>query len=438
MTSDKPKVVGSFVSLLRGTTYKGSLLGDKGPYLLGLASIQRNGGFRSDNLKRYSGETSEKLLLYPGDIFVSLKDVTQSADLLGAVARVPKEISLGRLTQDTVKLIFDGKEINQAYLYWLLRTPDYRNYCKNHATGTTNLGLSRDDFLNFTVPELNDIRQLVVNALENIEFKIELNCQINQTLEQIAQTIFKSWFVDFEPVKAKIEAKAAGRDPERTAMCAISGKSEPELGQLPAEQYQQLAATAALFPNELVESELGLIPKGWQVKRIKDAIKRFPVGEKYSQKTASEKGIVPILDQGKSGVIGYHNNKPGINASPDDPIIVFANHTCYMRLIMHDFSAIQNVLPFKGNGLNIYWIYSATIGKQEFIEYKGHWPDFETKDIVIPSEQLDQAYGDYVQALFHEIFSNDTQINTLANLRDSLLPKLLSGEIEINDMANGD
>lgn len=66
------------------------------------------------------------------------------------------------------------------------------------------------------------------------------------------------------------------------------------------------------------------------------------------KKTAEEKGTVPILDQGKSGLIGYHNDKPGMMASPDDPIIVFANHTCYMRLIMFDFSAIQNVLPFSG------------------------------------------------------------------------------------------
>lgn len=88
------------------------------------------------------------------------------------------------------------------------------------------------------------------------------------TLEQTAQTLFKSWFVDFEPVKAKIAAKAAGRDPERAAMCAISGKLELELDQLPPEQRQQLAATAALFPDELVESELGLIPEGWEVSEI--------------------------------------------------------------------------------------------------------------------------------------------------------------------------
>jgi len=300
------------------------------------------------------------------------------------------------------------------------------------ATGSTFPNIGRDQLLNFEVETVSPEDAIEVNKLiVSLEDKVEINRQINQTLEQIAQTIFKSWFVDFEPVKAKIEAKAAGRDPERAAMCAISGKLEPELDQFSPEQHQQLAATAALFPDVLVDSELGLIPVGWEVQRIKDVVKRHSVGEKYSQKTASETGIVPILDQGKSGVIGYHSNKPGVKASPDDPIIVFANHTCYMRLIMHDFSAIQNVLPFKGVAQNIYWLYAATIGKQEFIEYKGHWPDFEIKELVIPTRKLDQIYGDFVSGLFREIFANDCQTALLADIRDTLLPKLLSGELSV-------
>lgn len=82
---------------------------------------------------------------------MSLKDVTQSGDLLGSVARVPVDIKLGRLTQDTVKLDFNGKPISKSYIYWLLRTPLYREYCRARGTGTTTLGLSREDFLNFPV-----------------------------------------------------------------------------------------------------------------------------------------------------------------------------------------------------------------------------------------------------------------------------------------------
>ncbi|HOP17629.1 MAG TPA: hypothetical protein PLX99_13530, partial [Gammaproteobacteria bacterium] len=79
--------LGDYFTLQRGTTYKSRLLGQPGPVLLGLASIQRNGGFRTDSLRTYGGDSPDKLLVHPGDLYVSLKDVTQSADLLGAVAR---------------------------------------------------------------------------------------------------------------------------------------------------------------------------------------------------------------------------------------------------------------------------------------------------------------------------------------------------------------
>ena len=91
-------VLGDLVSLTRVTTYQSALLGQPGPVLLGLASIKRNGGFRDDNLKTYGGECPEKLTLRPGDIYVSLKDVTQAAELLGAIARVPPHIPSGRVT----------------------------------------------------------------------------------------------------------------------------------------------------------------------------------------------------------------------------------------------------------------------------------------------------------------------------------------------------
>ena len=99
-----PKTIGAYFTLQRGTTYKSRLLEQPGPVLLGLATIQRNGGFRSDSLRTYGGDSPEKLLVQPGELYVSLKDVTQSADLLGAVARLPVGYAPGRLTQDTVKL----------------------------------------------------------------------------------------------------------------------------------------------------------------------------------------------------------------------------------------------------------------------------------------------------------------------------------------------
>lgn len=194
MNSDSTSSVplGELVDLQRGTTYKSALLDRPGPALLGLASIQRNGGFRGEALRTYGGESPEKLLLRPGDLYVSLKDVTQSGDLLGAVARVPPEVTLGRLTQDTVKLLFRSAEPPRDYVYWILRTPQYREHCRSHATGVTTLGLPRDDFLAFGVPEATAERLRVLDALIALDDKIEHDDRLRVSLFQTARALFGS------------------------------------------------------------------------------------------------------------------------------------------------------------------------------------------------------------------------------------------------------
>ena len=218
------RTIGDVVSLVRGTTYKSALLGQPGPVLLGLGSIQRNGGFRDDSLKTYGGESKTNQLLVPGDLYVSLKDVTQSADLLGAVARVPGAVASGRLTQDTVKLDFVNQEYPRNLVYWVLRTPQYRAYCRGHSTGTTNLGLPREDFLAYQLPAPTSEILSLVETLEALDDRIDNLRQTNATLEAIAAALFKSWFVDFDGVP----------------------------------------------PEDMQESELGLIPKGWRVGTLAD------------------------------------------------------------------------------------------------------------------------------------------------------------------------
>ncbi|HHV6964233.1 TPA: restriction endonuclease subunit S, partial [Haemophilus influenzae] len=283
-----------------------------------------------------------------------------------------------------------GDDIDTTYLYYALQTIKVAPF----VTGAVQKKISQQALNSMEIPYFEDKtdRKRIVEILSSFDEKIQLNTQINQTLEQIAQALFKSWFVDFDPVRAKVQALSNGMSLEQVelaAMQAISGKTPEELtalSQTQPEHYAELAETAKAFPCEMVEIDGVEVPKGWEVKRIDEVIQKIPVGKKYSSKTAFSEGLVPILDQGRSGVIGYHNDKPGVKASIEDPIIVFANHTCYMRLISYDFSAIQNVFAFKGKECNLYWLYLATLGKQEFVEYKGHFPDFLIKEIIVPPE----------------------------------------------------
>lgn len=191
--------LGDIITPVRGNTYKSALLSEtEGPVLLGLGSIQRNGGFKYDTRKRYSGSSDSRILLHPGDLYVSLKDLTQSCDLLGAVARVPSDLSEGRLTQDTVKLEFtpglDTK--TKLYTYWSLRTPQYRAYCKTRGTGTTNMSLSRNDFLGWDIPAQSEIRDVLVRLFELLETKITANAKLNGYLLDYATARFEQALID--------------------------------------------------------------------------------------------------------------------------------------------------------------------------------------------------------------------------------------------------
>jgi type I restriction enzyme S subunit len=178
-----------------------------------------------------------------------------------------------------------------------------------------------------------------------------------------------------------------------------------------------------------VESPFGPIPKGWEVKTVEEIVKRIPVGKKYDQKTVSPIGAVPVFDQGKSGMIGYHNDEAGVFASETAPVIVFANHTCYQRLVHIPFSAIQNVLPFVPSPSmprNIYWLHWATNGLVVFNDYKGHWPEFAAKTLIVPSTETCQRFGEFAAPLARQILKLENQTQNLRQTRDLLLPHLLA------------
>lgn len=416
--------LGEVVTLQRGITYKSALLGQPGPVLLGLASIKRNGGFRDDNLKTYGGESPPKILLKPGDVFVSLKDVTQSADLLGAVARVPNIIPSGRVTQDTVKLTFTRKDIPASYVYWLLRTPDYREYCRAHAIGTTNLSISRDDFLAYPIatPSVKDM--MLVSTLDALDDKIELNRKMNETLEQMARAMFKSWFVDFDPV----HAKAAGRQP------ASMDK-----------------ATADLFPDGFVDSELGKIPAGWKITSVGEAVEC--VG-----------GATPSTSEPEYWQGGIHHwTTPKDFSSLTSPFLLSTER----KLTNAGISKISSGLLPAGTLLlssraPIGYIAVATIPvaiNQGFIAmkcnenasnfYMLNWckdnmPEIESRAtgttfpeisklnfrpirICLPPKELMSAFTSEVSPIYGKVVANLRQSRNLSSIRDTLLPRLVAG-----------
>ena len=390
---------------------------------MGLASIQRNGGFRTDNLRPYGGECPDKLLVHPGDLYVSLKDVTQSADLLGAVAKLPSDHSPGRLTQDTVKLVPKHDDVPLDYIHWLLRTAEYRYYCRACATGTTNLGLPRDDFLAYPVPTLTRTRRLIVELLDALDDKVELNRRANHTLEAMAQAIFKDWFVDFGPVRAKAE----GREPY-----------------LPAEIWD-------LFPNALGNDGK---PVGWSVcqasklfefnpqESIKKATKApylnmaalpttgpiadTPIEREYKSGSKFRDGdtllarITPCLENGKTAfvfdlgtdVIGWGSTE----------FIVIRSRPPLPRTASYLLARDPSVRAHAEHNM------TGTSGRQ-----RANAQTLGQYQLSVPNDDLLwpawPALGKLIDPMMDKIIANAHESRALAQTRDLLLPKLISGEI---------
>ncbi len=414
--------LGDYFTLQRGTTYKSRLLGQPGPVLLGLATIQRNGGFRTDSLQTYGGESPAKLLVHPGELYLSLKDVTQSADLLGAVARLPFDHPPGRLTQDTVKLEPRGADVPLDYLYWLLRAPQYRSYCGAHATGTTNLGLAREDFLAFPAPEPTPVQLKIVEVLDALDDKIELHRQMNDTFAAILRTLFKSWFVDFDPVRAK----ARGCD---------SGLPKP---------------LASLFPDSFQQSELGRIPKGWNIRAIGDLadvvggatpstkVPAFWEGGTHAWATPKDlSGLsTPFLLNTERRITDAGLSQIGSGLLPKGTVLLSSRAPIgYLAVAETPLAINQGFIAMKPkNGTSsIFLLLWAKVAHAEIVSRANgstfleiSKTNFRPIPVVTPPEHVMREFHQRARCLYKRLVACARESCAIETLRDALLPTLLT------------
>ncbi len=354
---------------------------------------------------------------------------------------------------NTVLYVTDFKGNDERFIYYFLKSISFNQF----NSGSAQKSLNRNAVYphQVMVPTNLAEQKKIASILGDLDDKIELNRQIYQTLEQIAQAIFKSWFVDFEPVKAKIAAKENGQDPERAAMCAISGKSDAELKHLPADQLSQLATTAALFPDELVESELGMIPRGWEVKKIMDwgtvicgktPPKKDPcnyggsipfikipdmhgnvfattTNDTLSKKGASTqpkkeipKGSVCVSCIATVGQVVIASENSHSNQQINSIVPENMEHTSFLYFSMRERNMLLHELSSGG---------SATLNLNT--------GNFSKIPLFSPGAKLLTKFSKIVWPIFKHILASDRQSQNLAQLRDTLLPKLLSGEITIAD-----
>jgi len=354
-----------------------------------------------------------------------------------------------------MKLTPDPKKADSLFLYYLFSSPIKQAEIISNGIGAAvpgfNLGQLKSHVIN--LPPIVEQKR-IANILYLFDRKIRHSRKINQTLEQMAQAIFKSWFVDFEPVKTKIAAIEAGEDAEGVtcaAMRTISGKTDDGLNQMQTEQpehYTQLKTTAELFPAAMQDSELGKVPEGWdgscfgnviaQCKtKIKDrsatvlsavASGQLVRSDEHFKKTVYSKSIEKYLAVEKwdfaynpsrinIGSIGMYKKDELGAVSP--VYVVFKPDVEYRWFI--DSSLKLNKTKKFINTL-------ASGGVRQSLSFN----DFASVPSVIPSKDCISIFNLLLEKLETISEAQINEINTLTNLRDTLLPKLLSGELSVD------
>jgi len=273
--------------------------------------------------------------------------------------------------------------------------------------GTGRLATDALEKLEILFPPLAE-QKAIAHILGTLDDKIELNQQTNQTLEAIARALFKSWFIDFDPVRAKLDGRQpAGMDAE----------------------------TAALFPAEFEDGRaIGKIPKDWKVQIIGDVIE-FAYGKPLKQPDRQH-GIVPVY--GSNGQIGWHNKSlvkaPGIvigrKGNPGTvvwtPIDFYPIDTTFYAIPISSTKSLHYLFhALCLQDLPSLAADSAVPGLNRNLAYMNK--------LLIPSEECLEAFDSIVNGISAKVHITNQEAITLTSIRDALLPKLLSGEIRVQD-----
>ena len=327
-------------------------------------------------------------------------------------------------------------------------------------------GLNRDNAhsIKIKIPKLQKDREKIGEYLSTFDQKIELNTQTNQTLEQIAQAIFKHWFIDFAPVHAKANALARGETIEQAelaAMACLSGKTAEKITALKTQDptaYHQLQQTAQAFPSEFVESEMGLVPKGWERTTLTH-ICEMKNGYAFKSKEWTDEGIPVIkigsvkpmlieLDNGSFVAAENETLRADFLASEGDILVGLTGYVGEVGRIPYQEKAMINqrvakFMPKKITETMNYYCFIYCLARQKefkaFTEMNAKGSaqaNISTREIlsypvIIATKEIHIAFENIVKNLLDKIIVNSGENSTLTKTRDGLLPRLLSGEIEL-------
>lgn len=382
--------------------------------LLTPGNISIGGGFNKNKIRFYSedGPIPKEFVLESGDILICMTDLSKDMDTLGSPAMVPNHSTHKYLhNQRLGKVeILDKKLIDKKFLYYLFLTRNYRHHIISTSSGTTVHHTSPSRILEykFDLPEY-DLQLRIANILENLDKKIEINNKTIANLEEQAQAIFKSWFVEFEPFQ----------------------------------------------DGKFVDSELGLIPEGWDVGTIKKLSQKIITGKTPPTRVKENYGdYIPFIKipdmHGKIFSINPETYLSEIGMKTQKNKILPSNSICVSCIATVGLvnlvpvpsqtnQQINSIIP--AEGISPYYIFFAMKNLYDYLNALGssgsttkniNKGTFENINLINPSDEIMSKFEAISVPIFKAIKNLQYQNVKLAETRDTLLPKLMSGEIDVS------
>ena len=358
-----------------------------------------------------------------------LLNITGDGTTFARAAMAPADALPACVNQHVMIIRPDSERCDPGYLLAYLTHPLIKAYIESFNAGGSRRAITKGHISSFEIP-LPPIteQRAIARVLGDLDDKIELNRRMNATMEAMAQALFRSWFVDFDPVRAKAE----GRAPEGMD-----------------------AATAAFFPDTLIESEFGEIPEGWRLAPLPEAIEVNPF------RPLSKGAIAPYLDMANMPTASARANEvidrefgSGMRFVDGDTLVARITpclengKTCYVDFLgdgVVGWGSTEYIVLRPREPLPLAYAYflartdffrdfakanmTGTSGRQRVpADCFGKFP------VVVPTPDVARCFGERVTSILQTMKAHDEEARSLAALRDELLPRLLSGELRVPEL----
>ncbi|OOS20943.1 restriction endonuclease subunit S [Moraxella pluranimalium] len=438
--------LGDFVKVQGGYAFKSRELSDDktGVPVIKIGNITGGSFVDLSNYQSVSFQLFEKTKSFAtkdNDILIAMTGAN-----VGKTSRVPVNSDAYLINQRVGRfLLKEDCPYTSDFIYYVVSSKQAYQYFSRVADGAAQPNISGKTIEDLEFPNIDSrCANKIGNILKSLDDKIQLNTQINQTLEQIAQTIFKSWFIDFDPVHAKANALASGQTAEQAtqaAMAVISGKNTQELHRLQTvnpEQYQQLWEIAEAFPSGVDEEG---VPRGWEMTTFGNVSqcfdkKRIPLSKRQREQRA---GSIPYY--GATSVMDYVDEAIFDDIYlliGEDGSVLKEDGTPFIQYIWGKAWVNNHTHVLQGKGsvsTEQLMLFMASTNITAYVtgavQMKLNQSNMNSIPFVKAMDRVNELFFDLIKDLYAKVRANSDENKYLVKIRDELLPKLLSGEVVV-------